>query len=392
MRHHTLSEMRRSPPVLLVVALVAWFPGLVGCKRTTTEAPKKEEKPDGVDVVLTPRALDAAKVRTGTPVRQPRRTAVVVAGTIDFAPSRVARVGPSVGGRVGTIAVVPGQKVGKGALLVTIESVDVGRAKSEFDVAKSRLDRASAELEREQRLFAEHATSERAVLQAQTDKATAQSELSAARSRLSTLGVGGGVQGQSMPLRSPIAGAVLELKARVGQPVGPTDTLVVVGETDQVWLAVDVYERDIGKVHLGDEVRVASVAYPDRAFAGRVDLVGTTVDPERHVLEARIVLENLDGALRPGMTATARILGGGAADAGMALVVPRGAIQTIDGQPFVFVQREPGRFEMRAVARGADVEGEVEITLGLTGDETLVTDGTFVLKSEVLKAQMGAND
>jgi cobalt-zinc-cadmium efflux system membrane fusion protein len=387
--------MARRVPLLVMVALLAGAPG---CKHTATEAPKKEDKPDGVDVVLTQKALDAAKLTIGKPVRKERRTAVVAAGTIDFAPSRVARVGPSVGGRVGTIAVVPGQKVGKGAPLVTIESVDVGRAKAEYDVAKSRLDRAATELDREQTLFAQHATSERAVLQAQTDKATAESDFTAAKSRLATLGVGGGVQGQSLPLLSPIAGTVLELKARVGQPVGPTDTLVVVGETDQVWLAVDVYERDLGKVHLGDEVKVTSVAYPDRTFAGRVDMVGTTVDPERHVLESRIVLENHDGALRPGMTATARILGSlsggadGGTDGGVAIVVPRGAIQTIDGQPFIFVQHEPRKFEMRGVERGADVDGQVEITRGLTGDETVVTDGTFILKSEVLKAQMGSND
>jgi cobalt-zinc-cadmium efflux system membrane fusion protein len=381
--------VRLGPVVLVLGALVAD----AACKRATPDPPKKEDKADGVDVVLGPKALEAARLKTGKPTIKARRTTVVAAGTIDFAPSRVARVGPSVGGRVGTIAVVPGQKVGKGARLVTIESVDVGRAKADYDVAKSRLDRAAAELEREQTLFAQHATSERAVLTAQTEKATAESELHAAQSRLATLGVGGAVQGQSMPLLSPLTGTVLELNARVGQPVGPTDTLVVVGETDQVWLAVDVYERDLGKVHVGDEVHVSSVAYPNRTFAGRVDLVATTVDPERHVLEARIVLDNKDGALRPGMTATARILGSaGETDAGAAIVVPRGAIQTIDGQPFVFVERGPGKFEMRGVERGTEVEGEVEITRGLSGDETLVTDGTFILKSEALKAQMGAND
>lgn len=379
---------------LVFFGLAVTLSGVPACKRTQPEPPKKEEKADGVDVVLTPKALEAARLQTAKPNRQPRRTAVVAAGTIDFAPSRVARVGPSVGGRVGTIAVVPGQKVGKGTPLVMIESVDVGRARAEYDMAKSRLDRAAAELDREQKLFAEHATSERAVLHAQTEKATAESELRAAQSRLATLGVGGGVQGQSMPLLSPIAGTVLELKARVGQPVGPTDTLVVVGETDQVWLAVDVYERDLGRVRVGDEVRVVSVAYPNRTFTGRVDFVATTVDPERHVLEARIVLDNKGGELRPGMTATARILGTtpGDGDGGLAITVPRGAVQTIDGQPFLFIQREPGKFEMRGVERGADIDGEVEITRGLVGDETVVTDGTFILKSEALKAQMGAND
>jgi len=264
---------------------------------------------------------------------------------------------------------VPGQKVGKGASLVVLSSVDVGRASADLAVAKSRLDQATAELEREQGLAAQHATSERAVLAAQTNKATAEAELHATQARLSTLG--GGAAGGGLALTSPIAGTVLELKARVGQPVGPTDTLVVVGETDQVWLVVDVYERDLAKVHVGDETRVQSVAYPDRVFVGRVDQIGTQVDPERHVLEARIVLDNGDGALRPGMTASARIVGavlagdGGAARPRSSFRAER--IQAIDGQPFVFVEKSTGKYELRAIERGSEVEGEVEIPRGPDG-------------------------
>ena len=74
------------------------------------------------------------------------------------------------------------------------------------------------------------------------------------------------------------------------------------------------------------------------------------------------------------------------------MVVPRHAIQTVDGQPYVFVQREPGKYEMRPVERGADLDDDVEIARGLKIDETVVVDGSFILKSEAMKAQMGAND
>ena len=92
------------------------------------------------------------------------------------------------------------------------------------------------------------------------------------------------------------------------------------------------------------------------------------------------------------MTATARILGALEGDGGTARVVPRHAVQTVDGQPFVFVEHTPGKYEMRPVERGSEIEGDVEITRGLRGDETVVVDGSFILKSEALKSQMGAND
>ncbi len=364
---------------------------VVGCKGKAPE-PQKEPKEEGVDVKLAPKALEAAHLTTAQPRSIARRASVSAAGKVDFVPSRVARVGPPIAGRVGTIPVVVGQKVGRGAVLVTLESVEVGRARGDYLAAKTRVDQTKAELERENRLLAGGATSDRAVLIAQTEQAQARAQLRAAEDRLTTMGLSASASGQSVALTAPIAGTVLQVNARMGQPVGPTDTLVVVGETEQVWLAVDIYERDVGKIHVGDEVHVSSIAFPGRSFDGKVDQLGSVVDPERHVLEARIVLPNQDGALKPGMTATARILGAATGDGGTALVVPRHAIQTVDGQPFVFVQREPGKYEMRPVERGADLDDDVEITRGMKMGETIVVDGSFILKSEAMKAQMGAND
>jgi cobalt-zinc-cadmium efflux system membrane fusion protein len=381
--------MLRPRPSLLVGLAAAL--ALAACKGKPPE-PQKEPKEDGVDVKLAPKALEAAHLTTASPRSIARRASVSAAGKVDFVPSRVARVGPPIAGRVGTLPVVVGQKVGRGTVLLTLESVEVGRARGEFLTAKTRVDQAKAEVERENRLLAGGATSERAVLVAQTEQAQAQAQLRAAEDRLSTLGLGASATGQSVSLVAPIAGTVLQVNARLGQPVGPTDTLVVVGETEQVWLGVDVYERDVGKVHVGDDVRVSSIAFPGRVFEGKVDQLGSVIDPERHVLDARIVLPNQDGALKPGMTASARILGEAAGDGGTALVISRHAIQTVDGAPFVFVQREPGKYEMRPVERGTELDDDVEILRGLDVKDVVVVDGSFILKSEALKSQMGAND
>ncbi len=373
-------------------------------KEAPAEAPKKAEKEEGVDVALSPVALEAAGLKLGKAASQPRRSVVTLAGMVDFSPSRVARIGPNISGRVGQVLVSPGQKVAKGAMVATLEGIEVGRARADWASSKSRLDLADVEVAREEKMVAAGATSERNLQAARTEKRFAEAELRAAEGRLSTFGVRGseGPVSSTVPLVSPLAGTVLEVKARVGQPVGATDTLVVVGETTEVWLTVDVYERDLAKVHLGDEVRVSSVAFPARTFLGKVDYVDTTVDPDRRVLRARIVLPNADGALKPGMSASARVLGAveasgsgdGGADAGSANVVtvPHGAVQTVDGAPFVFVEKSTGKYEMRAIERGQDYEGVVEVTHGLSGGEPIVVEGSFILKSEVLREQMGSND
>jgi membrane fusion protein, heavy metal efflux system len=354
-----------------------------------------------VDVELTDRALAAAKISIEKPQMTQRRSTVSATGSIDFEPSHVARIGPSSGGRIGSVLVAPGQRVKRGAVLLSLDSVDAGRARADVLSARSRLAQAEVEFEREKKLQAAGASSERSVTHAETERAVAKNEVSAAQTRLATLGPGSATGG--IALTSPIDGNILELRARLGQPVGPTDTLVVVGEIDPVWLKVDLYERDFARVHPGDEVRVRTVAYPDRTFTGKVDMLGTVVDPERRVVEARIILQNRDVALRPGMTATARIFadpsvvaslpGSDAGNAGPNVIaVPRRALQAIDGQPYVFVEQSRGKFEMRPVERGSDLEALVEITRGLEGSENVVVEGGFILKSEYLKDQMGTND
>lgn len=365
---------------------------LAGCPKPTAGEEALPSKTKGGEVELSPVALEAAHLGIGTPKRSERRSSVRAIGTLDFVPTRVARIGPSVGGRVAAVHVTTGQKVKQGAALITLDSVDAGRARADLLSSKSRLAQAELELEREKRLLTGGASSERAVNQAETERNLALTEVRAAEARLGTLGRGSGASG--IVLTTPIAGTVLEVRARLGQPVGATDTLAIVGEIDQVWLRIDLYERDFAKIHPGDEVRVTTVAYPDKVFEGRVDMVGTVVDPERRVVEARIVLANVEGALRPGMTATARVLGAAlSGDAGgSVLSVPKSAIQVIDGQPFVFVEKEKGKYTLHAIERGNELESEVEVLRGVAENDKIVVEGAFILKSEALKDQMGTND
>lgn len=361
------------------------------CKAKPHEPPK-EVREDGIDVKLAPKALAAAHLTTAHPRLIPRAETVVAMGRVEFVPNRVARIGPPIGGRIQTLPVVVGQKVARGAVLVTVESAEVGRARAELNAARTRVERATAEVDREGRLLDGGATSARAVLLAETDQAQAKALVQSAEGRLATLGLGASAVGQSFALAAPIPGTVLQVNARVGQPVGPTDTLVVIGESDQVWVEADVYERDIGKLREGREARVTSIAYPGRVFEGKLDEIGEIVDAERRTLEVRIVLPNHDGALKPGMSAEARIVGVAPGACGTALVVSRHSIQLVDGQPFVFVEHTPGKYEMRPIERGTDLDENVEVLRGVNADETIVVDGSFILKSEALKGQMGAND
>jgi cobalt-zinc-cadmium efflux system membrane fusion protein len=393
-----------------------------GCKKKDTPEPERTATKPDADIVLGPGLLDATTLRSEKPRMVPRRTGVVVAGTLEFVPNRVARVGPLIEGRVTQIRVDPGQRVVAGTILAAVDSVEVGRARADYLSSQVKVEFAARERDRQRNLADSGLSSGQSVLAAENQTDLAMLEKRAAAERLSAVGVRAddlNAQGEgkaSRPstatlLKTPLGGLVLDVNARIGQAVSSTDTLFTVGEIDKVWLIVDVYERDLARVHTGDNARAKVISYKDREFSGVVDYVGGIVDPVRKAVPARVVLDNPEGLLRPGMSATANVFGeqSAAADAGpcpsadvrpctaaagksMMLVVPRSAVQTIDGQAFVFLDKGDGKYDLRPVVPGDTVDQDIEILRGLTEAESIAVESTFILKSEALRAQMGSND
>ncbi|RYZ67108.1 MAG: hypothetical protein EOP08_03480 [Proteobacteria bacterium] len=144
---HNRSRDEPVSPRLLILAALA----LAACRPKTEEPAPAKALGEEIDVALSERALEAARLAFAKPVSAPRQFAVTVAGSIEFTPSRVARIGPSIAGRVSSVPVAPGQKIAKGAQVVTIESVELGRAQAELTIAKSNAEVSVAELEREKR-------------------------------------------------------------------------------------------------------------------------------------------------------------------------------------------------------------------------------------------------
>jgi cobalt-zinc-cadmium efflux system membrane fusion protein len=151
-----------------------------------------------------------------------------------------------------------------------------------------------------------------------------------------------------------------------------------------VWLTVHAFERDAVRLRVGETARIAFAAMPGKAFTGAVSFIGHGVDRESRTVPVRVELPNPDGALRPGMSATAFLPVGD--EAGTILTVPTAALQRVRDRWCVFVPKDAKTFEIRAVGRGRDLVGEVEVLTGLRSGETVVVDGAFLLKAETEKS------
>jgi Cu(I)/Ag(I) efflux system membrane fusion protein len=180
-------------------------------------------------------------------------------------------------------------------------------------------------------------------------------------------------------LRSPVSGTVLERNVVEGQYVGADTPLFTVADLSRVWVLVDLYEMDLGRVRVGDRARFTADGLPGRVFDAAIDFIYPTVSSETRTLKARLSLANPDGLLRPGMygqvdVSTRRGVG--------ALLVPAEAVVNTGELSYVFLARGEGRYEPRRVWTGRGDGERITVLRGLAEGDTVVSSASFLIDSE----------
>lgn len=336
--------------------------------------------------------LDTAGVRLGgitvAPAGAITTSGLPLTGNITYDADRVSYIGARTAGRVLNVAAELGQPVGRGATLVELESVDVGQIRAEERQAQALLGIARQNYDRERRLEQQGISSRKELLDAEAELRRTEAALRSARDRLSVLGAGHGAGGH-FDVSAPFAGVVVTRSVSRGQMAEPTDTLFTVADLSRVWIELDIFERDLARVRVGQSVSVTTDAYPGRTFPGRIVYVAAVLDPAKRTVRARVAIPNPDRALKPGMFARAVVQVGGAGPE--VVVVPRDAVQELRGKQVVFVPgARPGEFRVVPVEMGEAVDSNrVVIRRGVAAGARVVTAGAFALRSELLKAEIG---
>jgi len=383
----------------LLVLLIA----LAGCGGTTEptgdhadHAHEEAGKPDGEEagghaadahadlLRIDPEMMRDLRITTSPVESRPSGDGVTALGEIGVNEEAYAEVGAAIPARVTAMMVGVGDTVAPGQPLATLESVELGKVRAELVAAKARVALARQTLARKRGLAAERIVPRREVEEAEAAATAAEAELEAAESAARAVGEGPDAEGGAFRLRAPVAGTVIDRDVSRGQMVEPTRPLFRIADLSRLWLTVHAFERDAVRVVPGAKARIALAAAPGQSLAGTVTLVGRRVDPASRTMPIRIELPNVDGLLRPGMSASAWLPLGDSQT--MVVAVPAAALQRMRDGWTVFLPRGEGAFEVRQVGRGRDLGGEVEIVQGLTPGETVVVEGAFLLKAEAEKS------
>lgn len=337
-----------------------------------------DEQPEG-QVKISPEKVQKLGVKTEVASVRPLTRPVRVVGTVQVDERRLYTVAPRFEGWIQKLHVnATGQAVKRGEILMEVYSPELVSTQQEYLLALGgvrSLGEAGAEVQTGMRRLAD------AALQRLRNWGIPEDELQRLRKE--------GQARQLLTLRAPVTGVVLEKMAVQGMRFMPGDVLYRIADLSSLWLLADVFEQDLGLVHLDQAVNISVNAYPGKVFSGRVAFIYPAVNPQTRTGQARIELPNPAGLLKPAMYASVEL----AASQHQAevLTIPTSAVLYSGTRQMVLIDKGEGRYEPRPVELGLQGDNYVQVLKGVAEGEQVVVSANFLIDAESnLKAALSS--
>jgi membrane fusion protein, heavy metal efflux system len=305
-------------------------------------------------------------------------------GTVAYNSFQTTPVISQVSGPISRMAVVPGQRVHRGQPMLYVASPDFSQLRTNYLKARDAHALAHKSYVRAQDLYQHHAIAVKDLEQAESAEVQASGDLASAEAALKVMGIDDpealakAPPSFEVPVLAPIAGEVVEQDVAAGQLLQPGSTqCFMISNTSTVWVLVNVYQKDLPYVRVGDAVTIQTDAYPD-TFQGKISYVAASLDSTTRTLQARIQTNNPGEKLKKDMYVTASVQAGSIKDA---IAVPDAAVlRDGENQPFVYAEQSPNQFGMRSVTLGESLKGQMQITSGLKPGDRVIGDGSLFLQ------------
>lgn len=274
--------------VLRLVPLA--FLWLAACNRS--EKPKEAETKD-----------TGSAFRTDTVELRNFEEELQFTGEVSFDQKKVDKVFPIVSGTVLDVKADLGAYVKKGQVLATLQSGDISDFLKDQNTAKANYDIAKRNAENVEQLYKTKFSSENDLVNARKQLEIASSELERSNQVLKLYGGAGPGKQPVFTVKAPQDGYVVEKNVNPDMQIRPdnSDPLFTISDLTDVWVLINIYESDIQSVKQGSQVSITTLAYPDKVFTGTISNLSQVIDNDSKVLQARVVLANPGGLLKPDM-------------------------------------------------------------------------------------------
>jgi cobalt-zinc-cadmium efflux system membrane fusion protein len=305
-------------------------------------------------------------------------------GAVAYNNFRTTPVITQVSGPISRVVVVPGQRVQKGEPMLYVASPDYSQLRTNYLKAKDAYALAEKAYARARDLYEHKAIAQQNLEQAQSVEVQASGDLASSQAALKVMGITDPdalVQAPpsfEVPVRAPISGEVVEQDVSAGQLIQPgTTQCFMISDTGNVWVLVNVYQKDLPYVRVGNTVTIQTDTYPE-VFHGRISYVAASLDPNTRTLQARIETGNPGEKLKKDMYVTATVNAGTIPNA---IALPDAAVlRDSENQPFVYAAAGSNQFGRRSVTLGESLNGQTQITTGLKAGDQVIGNGSLFLQ------------
>jgi cobalt-zinc-cadmium efflux system membrane fusion protein len=363
-------------------AVAAILIATMGCEGPANSA-SAAKNPNNPELFQIPQEqmshVEVLKVQPTTLSRTLRLT-----GAVAYNGFRTTPVITQVSGPVSRVVVVPGQRVQQGEPMLYVSSPDYSQLRTNYLKAKDADALAQKAYDRAKDLYQHKAISEQSLEQAESAEVQASGDVAAARAALKVLGITDpdslvkSPPSSEVPVRAPIGGMVVEQDVAAGQLLQTSATqCFMISDVRNVWVLVNVYQKDLPYVRVGDAVSIQTDSYPD-VFHGRIAYVAASLDPNTRTLQARIDTSNPGEKLKKDMFVVATVNAGTIRNA---IALPDAAVlRDSENQPFVYVEVSQNQFGRRPVTLGESLNGQTEVTSGLKPGDSVIGNGSLFLQ------------
>lgn len=373
------------PGPALGLALSVMLLVFAGCEASNQNA-SIDNSANGADhpelFTIRPEQMSHIQVVTVQPTTLTRTLRLT--GAVAFNGFRTTPVITPVSGPVSRVVVVPGQQVKQGQPMLYVASPDYSQLRTNYLKAKDAYALAHKTYVRSQDLYQHHAIAVKDLEQAESAEVQAGGDLASAEAALRVMGVSDpdavekGPSSYEVPVRAPIGGEVVEQLVSAGQLLQPGNSqCFTISDTSTMWVLVNVYQKDLPYVRVGDTVTIQTDAYSD-SFRGRISYIAASLDSTTRTLPARIETLNPGEKLKKDMYVTATVQAGKIQNA---IAVPDSAVlRDSENEPFVYAEVSGNQFGRRSVTLGESLQGQTQITAGLQPGDHVIGDGSLFLQ------------
>lgn len=353
--------------VLIVILLIS-----VGCQQ-----PEEEKSITKEVFCLNENMRDSGAIVSVK--KQPVIEKIHLTGNIESNSDQVVHFISLVDGIISRTFFSLGDYVAKGQVLAEMQSTELSSLQASLQTLQAQLEVAQVAVKSTEQLFEDGIASQKEVVEAQNNLQVLQSEKTRIESNLQFFSAHS--SNNVFQIKAPASGIITSKNINSGTTVTEGgETLFSITDLSTVWAMVNIYATEIADIHSGMEAEIKTLSYPDEVFHGKIEVVSQILDPEARVVKARIVLDNEDLKLKPGMLADISVA---KTTSNEQVAIPTSSIIFFNNKNHVLVYDGDCLIETREVKILTENNGTTYIENGLHENEKIITQNQLLIFEEL---------